>query len=409
MPDNVCQRCQTPLQPSEAGVCMPCFPPFLWEEFWPAMEEVMHRWLPPGWEPVIVEAVTQQFIAAWSKAPLSGLAPTIPLHTHVQAAAAWWRTVPARLEALRSLAGGLPPPVQLAGLTCIALAVRNLARQYVSQYYNLDMDQRRFVRRGVGEQRTLDEEIARSLGEMNTLTAACQDATLCETMLLAALEALWGAPQLAGKGASECMQAAVDAMLGVLEALPLFTGTLMESPLEHQQEQGAVSVAGWAATQLSLDKNRRLRHAVEQDASASEQSLYAAFLAQLPGAVHLAYSTDPDALLDTLLTNIKHVLEPGASSSRAKGAQDPFPAVQSSVEDMWLREEARKARNIESPRVRTRLTPRELEFCDLMYELARQGKSCTYAEIAAQKGVAEGTVKSTMDHIRGKLRHIASA
>jgi DNA-directed RNA polymerase specialized sigma24 family protein len=76
---------------------------------------------------------------------------------------------------------------------------------------------------------------------------------------------------------------------------------------------------------------------------------------------------------------------------------------------MWLREETRQAMEIENPYVRTRLTQRELEFCDRMYELARQGKSCTYAEIAAQKGVAAGTVKSTMDHIRGKLRNIASA
>src|SRR5262249_31105717 len=117
----------------------------------------------------------------------------------------------------------------------------------------------------------------------------------------------------------------------------------MESPLDQHQVQGAVAVAGWAVTHLSLNTNRRLRHAVEQDASASEQSPFAALLAQLPGAVHLAYYTDPDALLDTSLTNIKHVLEPGASRSRAKGSQDALPSVQSSVEDMWLREEARKA------------------------------------------------------------------
>ena len=409
MPDNVCQRCQTPLQPSEAGVCMPCFPPFLWEEFWPAMEEVMHRWLPPGWEPVIVEAVTQQFPAAWANARLSGLAPNSPLHTHVQAAAARWRTVPARLEALRSRAGGLPPPVQLAGLTCIALAVRNLARQYVSQYYNLDMDQRRFVRSGVGAQRTPDEEMALSLGAMNTLTAACLDAALCETMLLAGLAALLETPQLEGKGPSECMQAAVDAMLAILQSSPLFLGTLMESPLEHQQEQGALAIAGWAATQLSLHKNRRLRHALAQDGSPSEQAPYTAFLAQLPGAVHLAYYTDPDASLDALLTSIIHVLEPGAPRSRAKGAQDPFPSVQPSVEEMWLREEARKARNIESPRVRNMLTPRERELCDLLYARAHQEDAIAYADIAAHMGVAVGTVKSTLDHIRGKLRNIASA
>jgi DNA-binding CsgD family transcriptional regulator len=297
----------------------------------------------------------------------------------------------------------------MAGLTCLGVAIRDLARQYVYQYYNFDIDQKRFVPGDGGPPLTLDGDILLSKADISSLVAACLDAALCETMLLAGLQALGGSQHLEGKAGSECMQAAVDAMLGVLEALPLFTGTLMESPLEHQQEQGALAIAGWAATQLSLYKNRRLRHALEQDGSPSEQAPYTAFLAQLPGAVHLAYSTDPDASLDTLLTNIKHVLEPGASRSRAKGAQDALPAVQPSVEEMWLREETRQAMEIENPYVRTRLTQRELEFCDLMYELARQGKSCTYAEIAAQKGVAEGTVKSTMDHIRGKLRHIASA
>jgi hypothetical protein len=172
-----------------------------------------------------------------------------------------------------------------------------------------------------GSQLTPDEEISLSLAEMNTLTAACQDAALCEAMLLAGLATLRGA-QLEGKGASECMQAAVEAMLGVLEALPHFIGTLMESPLEHQQEQGALSMAGWAATQLSLRKNRRLRHALEQDGSPSKQSPYAAFLAQLHGAVHLAYYTDPDASLDALLTNTTHVLEPGASRVQR---QKPWP------------------------------------------------------------------------------------
>jgi len=71
-------------------------------------------------------------------------------------------------------------------------------------------------------------------------------------MLLAGLAVLRGA-QLEGKGASECMQAAVEAMLGVLEALPHFIGTLMESPLEHQQEQG-VGRAPKTDRKLQLDR-----------------------------------------------------------------------------------------------------------------------------------------------------------
>lgn len=306
MPDNVCQRCQTSLQPSEHclcvpcfTLCVPCFTQFLWEQVWPPMEEVMHCYLPAGWEAVLVESVAQQFIAAWSHAPMGGLTPNIILSAHVEAAAVRWRTVTARLEELRPLAETLPPPVQLAGLTCIAVAIRDLARQYVRQYFNFDIDQKRFVPGGVGPQLTPAGEISLSPAEMHTLVAACQDAALCESLLLAGLEALWGAQQLGGKTGSECMQAAVEAMLAVLRSLPLFVGPLMESLLEQQQEQGTISLAGWACTQISLEHNSRLRHTLAHDdlaVTAPPMSDFATLCEQLPTATYNTWHEGDGAL-----------------------------------------------------------------------------------------------------------------
>ena len=409
MPDNVCQRCQTPLQPSEAGLCMPCFTQFLWEEFWPAMEEVMHRCLPPGWEPVIVEAVTQQFPAAWANARLSGLAPNSPLHTHVQAAAARWRTVPARLEALRSLAGGLPPPVQLAGLTCIALAVRDLARQYVSQYYNLDMDQRRFVRSGVGAQRTPDEEMALSLGAMNTLTAACLDAALCETMLLAGLQALGGSQHLEGKAGSECMQAAVDAMLALLQSAPLCHGTLMESPFEYQQEQGMLSVAGWAATQISLEHNRRLRHALAHDdiaVNAPRMSEFPTLCEQLPAHTYEAWYQEGWSTLAELRTRIASSMEQDGvalgltahlTPDSLRQAQQELSSWGSntSLEEFAARQEV--SQRLDEAATRAGLSPREAEV------LALQRHGLTQAQIGEQLHLPRTTVKTYRERVAEKM------
>src|SRR5262249_53399891 len=157
-----------------------------------------------------------------------------------------------------------PPPVQLAGLTCTAVTIKDRAREYVRRHFNFDLDQKRFVSGSVAPQLMPDGEISLSLAAMYTLTAVCQDAALCENLLLTGLEALWGAQQIEGKGGMECMRAAVEAMLTLLRSLPLFVGPLMESPVEHQQEQGMLSVAGWVATKISLERNRRLRQALAQ-------------------------------------------------------------------------------------------------------------------------------------------------
>jgi hypothetical protein len=63
MPNNACQRCEVPLQPSETGLCESCATQllqFLWRDVWPSMEELMHRYLPAGLEAMLRELVAQR-------------------------------------------------------------------------------------------------------------------------------------------------------------------------------------------------------------------------------------------------------------------------------------------------------------------------------------------------------------
>ena len=411
MPNNACQRCAVPLQPSETGLCESCATPllqFLWREVWPSMEECMHRYLPAALEAMLRELVAQRFTEAWNNAPTVGLTPHIPLHVHVQAGAARWRTVFAGLEAVRSSAGGLPPPVQLAGLTCLGVAIRDLARQYVSQYYNFDIDQKRFVPGDDGPQLTLDGDILLS-ADTSPLVAACRDAALCRTMLLAGLQALRGSQHLEGKAGSECMQAAVDAMLGVLEALPLFTGTLMESPFEYQQEQGMLSVAGWAATQISLEHNRRLRHALAHDdiaVNAPRMSEFPTLCEQLPAHTYEAWYQEGWSTLAELRTRIASSMEQDGidlgltahlTPDSLRQAQQELSSwgSKTSLEEFAARQEV--SQRLDEVATRAGLSPREADV------LALQRHGLTQAQIGEQLHLPRTTVKTYRERVAEKM------
>ena len=415
MPNNACQRCAVPLQPSETGLCESCATPllqFLWREVWPSMEECMHRYLPAALEAMLRELVAQRFTAAWNNAPTVGLTPHIPLHVHVQAGAARWRTVFAGLEAVRSSAGGLPPPVQLAGLTCLGVAIRDLARQYVSQYYNFDMDQKRFVPGDGGPPLTLDGDMLLSKADISSLVAACLDAALCENMLLAGLQALGGSrgsQHLEGKAGSECMQAAVDAMLALLQSAPLCHGTLMESPFEYQQEQGMLSVAGWAATQISLEHNRRLRHALAHDdiaVNAPRMSEFPTLCEQLPAHTYEAWYQEGWSTLAELRTRIASSMEQDGvalgltahlTPDSLRQAQQELSSWGSntSLEEFAARQEV--SQRLDEVATRAGLSPREADV------LALQRHGLTQAQIGEQLHLPRTTVKTYRERVAEKM------
>jgi DNA-binding CsgD family transcriptional regulator len=370
---------------------------------------VVHRYLPPGWEAVLVESVAQQFINAWDNALIAELAPNIPLHTHVETAAARWRIVTARLGELWSLANTLPPPVQLAGLTCIAVTIKDRAREYVRQCFNFDLDQKCFVSGSVGPQLAPDGEISLSLAEIHTLTAVCQDAALCENLLLAGLDALWGAQQIEGKEGVECMRAAVEAMLTILHSLPLFVGPLMESPTEPQQEQGMLSVAGWIATQISLERNRRLRQALAQDdlaVDAPRMSPFTTLLEQLPAYTYEVWYQEGWTTVEELRTRIASLMEgygidPGLNahlseeSLRKAHHEISQWGSDTSLQDFAARQEA--SQRLDEVAAGAGLSPREAEV------LALQRQGLTQEQIGTQLDLPRTTVKTYIDRGAEKM------
>jgi predicted XRE-type DNA-binding protein len=249
---------------------------------------------------------------------------------------------------------------------------------------------------------------------MDSWVAACQDAVLCETMLLAALEALWGAQQLERKGPTECMQAAVEAMLAVLQSLPVFVGSLMESPLEHQQEQGTLSVAGWAATQMSLARNRRLRQALAHDdiaVDAPRMSEFATLLGQLPAHTYEAWYQEGWATVEELRTRIASLMEgygidPGLPAHLSPDSLQQFQqeiaqwgSSQGALEEWAAIQEA--SRRLDEIAARAGLSPREAEV------LALQRQGLTQEQIGTLLHLPRNTVKTFVERGAEKMYRAA--
>jgi hypothetical protein len=111
MPNNVCLRCQTPLQPSENALSVPCMR-CVWQEVWPSVQDVVKRTLRAdqrtacanfvAWIvgllpelPADVHAALANIVSEpnrwWCKAPKGGFASPTPLRCQVKAAADLWR------------------------------------------------------------------------------------------------------------------------------------------------------------------------------------------------------------------------------------------------------------------------------------------------------------------------------
>jgi RNA polymerase sigma factor (sigma-70 family) len=101
------------------------------------------------------------------------------------------------------------------------------------------------------------------------------------------------------------------------------------------------------------------------------------------------------ALKNKITTSIKQ----DAPKNRPKNSRRVVSPKSLSVEDMWRLEEAYRA--IGS--VVSQLPPREAAIWDLATQ------DLPYAEIAMRLYIAEGTVKSTVSHVRKKLRDATSA
>jgi hypothetical protein len=120
MPDNVCQRCDAPLQPSEYTWCVPCTE-CVWRDIWPGVRDVINGALPAerstlasvvAWAAGLLSELPANILAAvadrvsaqsrwWCKTPVDGLASLTPLRHQVKAATEVWRAWAAFQEELK--------------------------------------------------------------------------------------------------------------------------------------------------------------------------------------------------------------------------------------------------------------------------------------------------------------------
>ena len=155
-------------------------------------------------------------------------------------------------------------------------------------------------------------------------------------------------------------------------------------------------VSAWAATNLSLDRNARLRAAL----SGSTSSPFERLLLELPAAALLAWSEiAPGAASGEFLNRIAHLIEQEGASSDA-GIDRELPVAPDVEVELFTRAEE-ASHELAMLREQAQLSPREAEVLDL----GRAGYKG--AEIAEQLGIKPGTVKATASHAREKLRRAA--
>ena len=206
-----------------------------------------------------------------------------------------------------------------------------------------------------------------------------------------------------GKRDDEIFKSAITAMQDALEGLPIVHGAWMamtNDPVEC--EILLMSLSGLISTGISLKQtmNPRLYNMLCNDVAADPAlpSLSAALYRKLPGSVLLAWQCPPFNT-QAFIRRIHRSLVSDGPVESSKNNRRFVPPENFSLEDMWIYEEA--YRTVE--RVISELPPREAAI----WNLACQG--VPYAEIARCAGIAEGTVKSTVSSVKGKIHKNISA
>jgi DNA-binding CsgD family transcriptional regulator len=311
-----------------------------------------------------------------------------PLGTQVKRAHDRWRTIVSCQKAYRQLAEQTEPAVEFFWLLHKAELRRFLFWQYLCQHFGYDARGRQFLPGGILLRLT-------SLGVLMRETIL-QKYTLYDGLVIRGLLSVLVA-RTRGFALPETLAFAASSMRGVLDDFPLFTSTGLGSPYQAIAAREAISLSGWAATQIA---SGYLSQALNY-LSSSDESTFQTLLRELPGHVVPAwydwlarYNTDLRGDTATLLKAIVKSLRQSGPQLASRGK----PQV--SALDDWLgREEVRL--DLDRLSRHAGLTAPEAEVLALTLE------GCTQDTIAAYKGVAIGTVKATKSHVLEKLRKTA--
>lgn len=219
-----------------------------------------------------------------------------------------------------------------------------------------------------------------------------------------ALHRLFVLPNQAGEEAEAAgappdvqIDAAWDALLAEYERQPLASARAAQVPAgDDLVVERLIQVSAFAATNLSLARNRRLKTAL----SDPEVPPFERLLDELPAAAFLAASeVTTTTTAKDLLNTLAHVLEQTGTTARLQEDRDPARTADTGAGAIAFAADARL--ELEMLRDRAGLTVREAEVLDLRLAGYKQ------TEMVDRLGIKLGTVKATAKHAMDKLRAAA--
>ena len=316
------------------------------------------------------------------------------LARQVQAEWETWRPVVTEQEHQeREISKGGDDAETLAGLfislLSTALTKRQVYYRYARRYFHYDVGLEGFVG-------SIPERARTPAGEQ-TLRNAWQAFFYHSSIIWAGLRPVVEG-QAAGLEAAIILARAIELMSRAMREIPpQLVGALTESSHDTVREAATMQLAGWAATQVSL-KNPRLQATL---ATEDQRALITLF-EWLPSRVLFAWKDrHPLETLTTLTKCIQqYVLEDRLHAPSRNTRRIDFDDVPS-LEDMWVREEIRRASNLDALTARANLAPQEAAIWGMVRH------NLPYTEVAARLKIAEGTVKAAMSRVREKLRKAA--
>jgi hypothetical protein len=254
----------------------------------------------------------------------------------VESALRTWRAHFNREQAYQALADQGTPWIEAPGLLLIAVTARRLFRRYLRVRFHFDARRLRFMREALCDSMNGDHEVVTTQYAFDMFTTICQEYILWEIVWYRGLLALHIA-HAEGQNSAGILAEAAAAMRQIFTEFPRFVGVLMESPSDVQRESSVVSMAGWAATQISLARNPRLAAALREElATRGEDALspYDELLTRLPANTSLAWHEEQWETLAELRTRIAYLVEHDGSERMSREELDEEPSSESSQQVM---------------------------------------------------------------------------
>lgn len=336
-----------------------------------------------------VPAMVAAFTTLWAdEPPLQDLSDSSALAARVQYMSHVWQAQDTAGQRYGMLAAGVDPLLECLSLFLTVIRQRRLSRRYLHRRFRVD------ISRGV---LLPGARAPRSQYEMGMLTVHTQLHGFFRGIFLAGLRAVVTATRDGTDPASKALEAMRAAPQRLL---PELVTAFLASPYSFQREATAISVAG------HLRPFIRMYPSVRQVLGQYGEPR-AVLLERLPADVLEAHAkgarsgSELLASVRRLLNQVRREQPENALHLTLEPTSDRREGDHPGALEEWAAKEA--AQRLQSLIPCAGLSPRESEY----FLLHLRGLS--YSTIASQKGVAVGTVKTTMFRAVHKLRNAAGS